>query len=102
MLVKLGSPRTSDNCKGTSVTQDYRDGYFPVGATTVTWTVVDAAGLRTSCTQKVKVSKGMLWRWVGGEGGEDFEEGGEEINEWYREEGGGRSGGKGGRGGWWS
>jgi gliding motility-associated-like protein len=52
--VSLGTPVTSDNCGVASVTND-APAQFPVGTTTVTWTVTDNAGLSSTCTQTVQV-----------------------------------------------
>ena len=52
--VVLGTPITADNCSVASVTND-APAAFPLGTTTVTWTVTDGAGLQTSCTQAVTV-----------------------------------------------
>ncbi len=53
--VDLGSPVTADNCTVASVSSD-APATFPIGVTTVTWTVVDAAGNSTTCEQLVTVS----------------------------------------------
>ncbi|PXX96181.1 hypothetical protein DF185_20595 [Marinifilum breve] len=52
--VALGTPTTSDNCGVASVTNDAPT-TFPLGNTTVTWTVTDNAGLTSSDTQIVTV-----------------------------------------------
>ncbi len=52
--VALGSPVTADNCVVASTTND-APASFPVGATTVTWTVSDGAGNTATCTQTVTV-----------------------------------------------
>lgn len=52
--VGLGTPITSDNCSVASVTND-APVQFPIGTTTVTWTVTDVAGLTATCTQTVTV-----------------------------------------------
>ena len=52
--VVLGTPITNDNCTVASVTNDAPSTY-PLGNTTVTWTVTDAAGLTATCTQMVTV-----------------------------------------------
>ena len=52
----------TDNCSGSSSTNDYNstatlDGAaFPLGITVVTWTVTDGAGLTSSCTYAVSVN----------------------------------------------
>jgi gliding motility-associated-like protein len=53
--VSLGSPVVTDNCPGTTVTNDAPVA-FPIGTTTVTWTVTDASGNSASCTQTVTVA----------------------------------------------
>ncbi|MEH6538401.1 MAG: HYR domain-containing protein, partial [Psychroserpens sp.] len=57
--VALGSVSTSDNCPGETVSNDAPASY-PVGITTVTWTVEDAAGNTASCTQTVTVTDDEL------------------------------------------
>ena len=52
--VVLGSPVTADNCSVASVTNN-APAIFPLGNTTVTWTVVDGSGNLVSCTQLVTV-----------------------------------------------
>lgn len=52
--VALGSPVTADNCSVASVTNN-APAIFPLGNTTVTWTVVDGSGNLVSCTQLVTV-----------------------------------------------
>ena len=52
--VDLGTPTVADNCGVASVTNDAPT-CFPVGETTVTWTVTDVHGNRNTCTQKVTV-----------------------------------------------
>jgi len=51
----LGSPVTADNCGVLSVTNDAPLN-FPVGTTTVTWTVKDIHGNHATATQSVTVS----------------------------------------------
>jgi len=53
--VDLGKPTTGDNCGVASVTND-APAQFPVGQTTVTWTVTDIHGNRQTCTQLVTVT----------------------------------------------
>ncbi|MBJ6116555.1 HYR domain-containing protein, partial [Pontibacter sp. BT310] len=53
--VTLGTPITADNCSGASVTND-APATFPLGNTTVTWTVTDAAGNKATATQVVTVT----------------------------------------------
>ncbi|WP_426065397.1 HYR domain-containing protein, partial [Flavobacterium sp. DSP2-3-1] len=52
--VTLGNPTTADNCGVKSVTNDAPT-VFPIGNTTVTWTVTDHAGNTATCTQIVTV-----------------------------------------------
>ena len=52
--VMLGLPVTTDNCPGEVVSND-APASFPVGSTDVTWTVTDAAGNSTTCTQTVTI-----------------------------------------------
>ncbi|WP_192822067.1 HYR domain-containing protein [Rufibacter sp. LB8] len=52
--VALSSPATSDNCSVASVTNN-APAFFPVGTTTVTWTVKDINGLVSTATQEVVV-----------------------------------------------
>lgn len=53
--VVLGVPTTSDNCGIASVTNDGLITY-PLGTTTVTWTVTDVNGNTATCTQLVTVT----------------------------------------------
>jgi len=52
--VDLGTPETSDNCGIQTVENDAVEPY-PVGITTVTWTVTDVNGNTATCTQTVTV-----------------------------------------------
>ena len=52
--VSLSLPATSDNCAG-EVTSNDAPASFPIGTTTVTWTVTDASGNTAICTQMVTV-----------------------------------------------
>ncbi|MDR9457661.1 MAG: HYR domain-containing protein, partial [Salegentibacter sp.] len=53
--VELGMPEVTDNCDSElSITNDAPE-VFELGETTVTWTVTDAAGNETTCTQTVTV-----------------------------------------------
>ncbi len=54
-VASLGSPTFTDNCAVTSTTND-APATFPVGTTSVTWTVLDAAGNSATCTQNVVVT----------------------------------------------
>ncbi len=53
--VNLGNPTTADNCTVAS-TSNNAPTTFPLGNTTVTWTVTDAAGNTTTATQLVIVT----------------------------------------------
>ncbi|NHM05529.1 beta strand repeat-containing protein, partial [Flavobacterium celericrescens] len=53
--VTLGTPVTSDNCSIVSVSND-APAVFPLGTTTVTWTVVDGSGNTATATQLVTVT----------------------------------------------
>ncbi|MBG6063696.1 uncharacterized protein YndB with AHSA1/START domain, partial [Flavobacterium sp. CG_9.1] len=57
--VTLGLPTTADNCGVKSVTND-APSVFPIGNTTVTWTVTDNAGNIATCTQIVTVVDSIL------------------------------------------
>ncbi|MFN5355655.1 MAG: T9SS type A sorting domain-containing protein, partial [Bacteroidota bacterium] len=54
-VASLGTPVTSDNCAVVSVTNN-APATYPVGTTTVTWTVVDPAGNTTTANQLVTVT----------------------------------------------
>ncbi len=61
--VPLGTPVTSDNCSVASVVArvgaviiDPVTYLFPIGITTVTWTVTDGSGLTADCNQTVTVT----------------------------------------------
>jgi hypothetical protein len=53
--VPLGVPITTDNCNSVFVTNSAPSSY-PLGTTTVVWTVTDAAGNTATCEQKVTVT----------------------------------------------
>ncbi len=53
--VALGTPVTSDNCGVASVTNN-APAAFPLGVTTVTWTVTDNSGNTATCNQTVTVT----------------------------------------------
>ncbi|TPV31040.1 HYR domain-containing protein, partial [Paucihalobacter ruber] len=57
-IVDLGNPTVSDNCTVNSNLTIYNDApaTFPIGTTVVTWTVEDAAGNTSTCTQNVTVT----------------------------------------------
>ncbi|MCK4677640.1 MAG: HYR domain-containing protein, partial [Bacteroidales bacterium] len=52
--VALGTPVTDDNCSVADVSND-APATFPLGNTTVTWTVTDGSGNSAFCTQSVTV-----------------------------------------------
>ncbi len=52
--VALGTPTTSDNCGVATVTNN-APAQFPVGTTTVTWTVTDVNGRTATCNQTVTI-----------------------------------------------
>ncbi|WP_165829081.1 HYR domain-containing protein, partial [Flavobacterium sp. HTF] len=52
--VVLGTPTTADNCGVASVTNN-APGSYPIGVTTVTWTVTDNSGNTATCSQTVKI-----------------------------------------------
>ena len=53
--VVLGSPTVSDNCSGIGTPTNNALASFPLGVTTVTWSVSDAHGHTSTATQKVTV-----------------------------------------------
>ncbi|WP_020477117.1 HYR domain-containing protein [Flavobacterium sp. ACAM 123] len=53
--VVLGTPVTADNCSVASVTNNAPSA-FPLGTTTVTWTVIDGSGNFATATQSVVVT----------------------------------------------
>src|SRR4030095_5945680 len=53
--VVVGTPATSDNCSVASVTNN-APASFPVGSTTVIWTVTDNSGNTATCSQTVNVT----------------------------------------------
>ena len=56
--VALGSPITADNCNVNTVTNN-APGTFPLGSTTVTWTVTDDAGNTATADQIVTVEDNL-------------------------------------------
>ena len=52
--VNIGSPIVDDNCPSTSISND-APAVFPLGMTTVTWTITDAAGNINTCTQLITI-----------------------------------------------
>jgi hypothetical protein len=55
-VVAIGSPATGDNCGVASVTNDHPSNVYPVGTTTVTWTVTDIHGNSSTATQDIVVT----------------------------------------------
>ncbi len=51
----IGMPITTDNCPGETASNN-APGIFPIGITTVIWTVTDAAGNTATCSQTVTVT----------------------------------------------
>lgn len=56
--VSLGSPSTADNCSVAN-TSNNAPGTFPLGNTTVVWTVTDGSGNTATCNQTVTVTDGQ-------------------------------------------
>ncbi|KQB44037.1 Secreted hyalin domain protein [Flavobacterium daejeonense] len=54
--VSLGSPITSDNCAVASVTNNHPSTTYPLGNTTVVWTVTDTSGNTATANQIVRVT----------------------------------------------
>ena len=54
--VDLGTPETADNCTGELTVENDAPASFPVGETTVTWTVTDINGNTATATQTVTVT----------------------------------------------
>jgi hypothetical protein len=52
--INLGTPVTGDNCSVASVTNNAPDA-FPIGSTTITWTVMDASGNSATDVQTITV-----------------------------------------------
>ncbi|WP_194977158.1 HYR domain-containing protein, partial [Aquiflexum lacus] len=57
--VELGTPTTSDNC-GVDVVVNLAPESFPIGTTTVTWTVTDVNGNTATADQVITVSREIL------------------------------------------
>jgi hypothetical protein len=53
--INLGTPVVTDNCSAPVLTNN-APSQFPIGTTLVTWTVTDACGNITTCTQTVIIS----------------------------------------------
>lgn len=53
--VSTSQPVVADNCRVMSVVSDHPDPWYPVGDTTVTWTVTDVDGNTATCQQLVTV-----------------------------------------------
>ncbi len=54
-IASLGTPTATDNCGTANITNNAPSA-FPIGNTTVTWTVTDGAGLTATATQVVTVT----------------------------------------------
>ena len=52
--VSLGTPSTTDNCPGVSVTNN-APAFFPLGTNSVMWTVTDTSSNQSTCQQQVIV-----------------------------------------------
>ena len=57
----LATPATADNCTVASITNDYNgtanaSGFYPLGTTTVVWTVADTAGFTATCSVDITVT----------------------------------------------
>jgi gliding motility-associated-like protein len=57
--VNLGAPNATDNCSVATVSHD-APAIFPLGLTTVTWTVVDGSGNTSTATQLVNIVDNIL------------------------------------------
>ncbi|MDR7372886.1 gliding motility-associated C-terminal domain-containing protein [Flavobacterium aquidurense] len=57
--IVLGTPVTADNCSVVTITND-APSVFPLGITTVTWTVTDAGGNTATATQSVTVAAAAI------------------------------------------
>ena len=57
--IDLGTPATDDNCSVLSVTNNGLT-IYPIGITTVTWTVTDASGNSATATQTVNVLDSII------------------------------------------
>jgi hypothetical protein len=57
--VSLGTPTTADNCSVASVTNNHASTTYPLGETTVTWTVTDGSGRTATATQLVTVTENV-------------------------------------------
>ncbi len=56
--VSLGTPTATDNCSVASITNNAPAGGFPIGVTTVTWTVTDPSLNSSTCSQVVTINDG--------------------------------------------
>jgi len=53
--ISLGAPIVTDNCGIATITNN-APSFFPVGITTVTWTITDVSGNLSTCSQTVTIS----------------------------------------------
>ncbi|OYX90897.1 MAG: hypothetical protein B7Y76_14955, partial [Sphingobacteriia bacterium 35-40-5] len=58
--INIGTPTTGDNCGVASVSNNHPSTTYPVGTTTVTWTVTDMHGNSSTATQTVTVTDNEL------------------------------------------
>jgi len=54
--INIGTPITTDNCGIDVTTNNHQDSYYPVGTTTVTWSVTDIHGNISTCDQQIVVN----------------------------------------------
>ncbi|MBK6281834.1 MAG: HYR domain-containing protein [Draconibacterium sp.] len=60
--ISVPSPLVDDPCgEGYTLTNNYTGDYnFPIGVTTITWTIVDASGNITTCDQNITVIESQI------------------------------------------
>ena len=64
-FVSISTPQTADNCTGLTITNDYNNtndasDIYPVGTTTLTWTVLDGYGNSSTRHQDITVTDDQL------------------------------------------